>query len=849
MKEFFNRSIYHRIVLFLLTAGIYFCIGSESLQLATLNPNASPIWFCSGFAIGMLVLFGAWLAPAIFLGALATNMLVDTPSMALAFIAYGNMLEAYVGSRLVSWYLMRAPLKAYSELFAILTCAFVAPILSAIIGANSIHLFTERGTTDLYYSMFTWWSGDAIGIMVILPLFTELYSSGIKRSLPSVARLISGLTLIYLIFWLNWQVHFAGLNQAFAWILGPLLLALGFVLGPLVARLSLVILSLASVYYTWLGFSLFEVGNLNLNLIFSQFLLFGFALAVLFYRPYSVRLRHSSKFLFGNFIGWTCIFIGIYLVSDIEKTRLRSDFETKVAETVESLREREVQIEILLEGGKAFVRLYPKTTGNVWKNYVASLKTGGMLNSVQGMGLVYHFKKTEKTPVTVKVIDEEFSRQFDDRIVVTAIEPLTLNYRALGLDIGSDEQLRRAAMEAIALKKSIASGPLTLELTESKLPGFLVLHPIYGMKREFIGWSCIPIIYERYFRQAMKPVESQVQLSVRANGKVYFSNSRSSRTSLNPQFKVQRRISIFGVPHELEFYPSVQFLDRYKGATPFIAILLSLFLYFLSSFLLELMTFTQRSEELVDKKTRELDASRMKLIYNSKMASLGEMASGMAHEINNPLSAILVKTEVLKVMLKEKGIDGGDISAEVEKIKSILGRIGKIVSGLRTFSRTSADDPFEPAQLQEVVNETLDLCSEKLKSKGIVLKVQKCPNVILICKPGQISQVLLNLLNNAADAVEGQLEKRIDITFQEFGSRVQIRVTDSGPGIPDYVAARMMEPFYTTKEPNRGTGLGLSISKGIVEDHQGRLWFEQNHAQTRFIVELPTMSPKDLSDA
>src|SRR5262249_54178985 len=136
------------------------------------------------------------------------------------------------------------------------------------------------------------------------------------------------------------------------------------------------------------------------------------------------------------------------------------------------------------------------------------------------------------------------------------------------------------------------------------------------------------------------------------------------------------------------------------------------------------------------------------------------------------------------------------------------------------------------------------LCSERLRRNSIQLKIQHgSPNLKIECRSTEISQVLLNLLNNALDAVQPLDQKWISIDVADAGNDVEIAVTDSGPGIPAHLRDKIAQPFFTTKEIGKGTGLGLSISRGIAEAHHGGLFLDPVCANTRFIVCLPKRQP------
>ncbi len=238
-----------------------------------------------------------------------------------------------------------------------------------------------------------------------------------------------------------------------------------------------------------------------------------------------------------------------------------------------------------------------------------------------------------------------------------------------------------------------------------------------------------------------------------------------------------------------------------------------------------------------------------KTIANAKMASLGVMASGMAHEINNPLAVILLKVERLQAIIEETHtLDPTDAAAELEKIRATSMRIAKIVRSLKSFSRNTEHDAKSEGALSQILEETIELCAERLKSKAVELKVRVQPDLKILCHPTRISQVFLNLILNSCDAIQDLPNRWISIEAHPLvrdGVQVcQIWLTDSGNGIPAQIASRIMEPFYTTKEAGKGTGLGLSVSVGIIEEHGGALRYEPQHPHTRFTIELPLLETK-----
>lgn len=230
----------------------------------------------------------------------------------------------------------------------------------------------------------------------------------------------------------------------------------------------------------------------------------------------------------------------------------------------------------------------------------------------------------------------------------------------------------------------------------------------------------------------------------------------------------------------------------------------------------------------------------MKAQQASKMAALGEMAAGMAHEINNPLSIISLNTELIVIALEKADFDKNAVTQKLNIISKTTFRAAKIIEGLRVFARDTEADPYQQINLMKLFSDVLDLCQERFTNYGVEIRVAQIPDLQIECSPVQISQVILNLLNNSFDAIQNRTEKWISIEAQLTKDNfVNFIITDSGQGIFPPLVDSIMQPFFTTKPAGKGTGLGLSISKGIIEAHHGLLWVDKNHENTRFVFKLP----------
>jgi len=237
--------------------------------------------------------------------------------------------------------------------------------------------------------------------------------------------------------------------------------------------------------------------------------------------------------------------------------------------------------------------------------------------------------------------------------------------------------------------------------------------------------------------------------------------------------------------------------------------------------------------------TAQREAHRA-LLQSAKMSSLGEMASGIAHEINNPLTIIQNMAGLMSGRVEKGEASAQWLKENLLKIENTTQRIAKIIRGLRAFSRNSEADPMLVVKISQIMDETLELCQQKFQSEGIELRVQVDSNVSLKCRSPQISQVLMNLLSNSYAAIIQLPEKWIEVRTEFEKKSLILTVTDSGKGIPAEIRDRIMDPFFTTKETGSGTGLGLSISKGIVEEHQGQLYYDPSSPRTRFVLKFPS---------
>ncbi len=233
-------------------------------------------------------------------------------------------------------------------------------------------------------------------------------------------------------------------------------------------------------------------------------------------------------------------------------------------------------------------------------------------------------------------------------------------------------------------------------------------------------------------------------------------------------------------------------------------------------------------------------AQEQKMMVSAKLSTLGQMAGGIAHEINNPLAIVLGFAEEITRTVQSGEMDRKRLGYVAGRIAATAGRIARVVRGLRAVARDMDDDPMEWVPVSRLIEDAVDLCGERFRHHAIRLeRSQVTIDLNLYCRPVQISQILLNLLSNAFDAVSGLEDKWVKIEVTENDKKVVIRVSDSGGGVPTQILDRIFDPFFTTKDVGAGTGLGLSISKGLVESNLGTLYYDRTAPNTCFVLEFP----------
>jgi len=264
--------------------------------------------------------------------------------------------------------------------------------------------------------------------------------------------------------------------------------------------------------------------------------------------------------------------------------------------------------------------------------------------------------------------------------------------------------------------------------------------------------------------------------------------------------------------------------------------------------LAELNELAQNLETKVAERTGQLKVAQQRLMQTDRLASLGQLAASVAHEINNPVSGVLNLSMLLQRIMGDGGIPPGR-EAEFRKylgqISSETARVGRIVSDLLSFSRRSKPQRTA-ADLNKLIGTTVALVGHKLKlieAKAVLDLEPDLPAVE--CDPSQMQQVVLNLVLNAAEAMQtkGGGTVAVRTRFLRRDETVELEVQDDGEGIPPEIIEKIFNPFFTTKADGKGVGLGLAVLYGIIKAHDGEVEVQSTPGVgTRFVVTLPLHS-------
>lgn len=571
----------------------------------------------------------------------------------------------------------------------------------------------------------------------------------------------------------------------------------------------------------------------------------------------------------------------------------RTRFSFRAENICAAIQERMMTYEQVLAGGIGLFKASDVVARSEWKIFVETLQIEKRFPGIQGIGFSLKIEPDVKEKHIQQVQAEGFPdykiKPEGEREIYTSIiylEPFNIrNRRAFGYDMFS-QSVRREAMErARDTGETSISGKVILvqETDEDVQSGFLVYLPLYKQempletieqrRKALLGYVYSPFRAEDLMHGILGPGAEDIDLEVYDGTEISGSalmydsdgtprwkeDTQGSDSKKNPMFRQDKTLNFYGHPWTLLFSSLPGFeksLDNHQAT--FVLILggifsLLCFLVIHGAFttrrqavqyanemhrkleenIKELQHHRDHLEDLVAKRTLELEQSRSRLHHADKLSTLGKLVGSVAHEFNNPLFGVIGLVEQLG-----DTIPHDDRKKIAELAQKECWRMADMVKNLQDFYKPS-DESISSIDMNKVLDETLQIIGKEFKQKGInIIRNYSDSDVTFEAVEDQIKQVVINLLKNASEALSGKRGEVI-LTTEQSGPNVVLSIQDTGVGIAEEHIKSLFEPFFTTKGV-KGTGLGLSVSYGIIKKHGGDIKVESElNKGSTFTVILP----------
>ncbi|OYZ20761.1 MAG: hypothetical protein B7Y39_10340 [Bdellovibrio sp. 28-41-41] len=859
----------------------YYFVANESLKLATLNTSVSPVWPPTGLAIAMLFIFGRKFLPGIFLGAWLVNFLTPASHIIAVLIGVGNMLEALAG------YYLLIRIRRYKTQLAHLTMpvsigasSVLATLVSATIGVGSLFLFGNLNSDLVLNAWLTWWIGDTVGALLVVPLVVSIHDGdfqelvrAMKESPQKFSGIIAGSVFaIGVISFLLSDLH----SLKYLMLILPMLLVFALSKNRFFIYLFGTAIPVIALYYTINGLGPFNLSSFNQNLLNLEIFIVGIFVTVFILADISsyVFQKRILTVLIGGWLFWATIFYNLQMSHQQTDAKnmavVTKDMELRISERLNEYID-------VLTGGRSLFLASDSVDPTEWNEYVSSRNLEEHTPGLNGIGVIFRVPKAKlnehykfygrffETDFVYKAVSANHGAHLlpseADSLVVTYIEPLEKNKSVLGLDVGSEKIRRETAMEAMRTGQVQISPAIYLMYDKQDRMGYLLFLPVYkkGAKTatvedrvaNFSHWIYAPFfadnflntIFRRFNEQLVFELYSKPDFTVSS---IVYSNSHEK---INPAgVLLTSQINLAGRSFYVHWAQGTAYEGSHDLLSTWIGLIGAITVLLIALFIINIHTTGEKAHLLAAQLHNEFLKSQLivkeqeaKIAESAKMASLGEMASSIAHEINNPLTIIYGKARQIQSYMESKNPQAMHERAQQDALKIIttVDRISRIIKGLRKISRDASSDSMATVSAKDLVEETLSFCQQRFQQFYIEFRVYMNYTGDVYCRQTELSQVILNLLNNSFDAVSNLEEKWVELSVDNVDNTMVITITDSGRGISKDVQNKIFQPFFTTKEVGKGTGLGLSISKGIVEAHFGRFYLEERSVNTKFVIEIP----------
>ena len=612
----------------------YFIFAKLGLYLAHLQSTVSLIWPASGFAVFALGNWGKRYLPAVFLGAFIANLLIPTPIFIAMGIGLGNALEALVGVLIIKQIFTNNKISEYhSWPLSLVTCALIAPLVAATVGAYSLRVGGVIPTAAFVPTWTAWWSGDLTGILMLSPLLWNLKNTT-PTDLKNRRTIIEIILLTISASVLSYAIFYKTQNPFLLFSIYPFLYLVWLRLDNIATQLIALYISSVGIWstYVW-GEGSFHHGIYAQNLVSLQMYIGSFFITILGFSVFkSVKsLKLVSLILM---ISW---FLGAIIFNSFEKAEASKDkdhFISLVEDATNTIKNRMETYENALRAGVSLIQTSSFITGEKWKVFSESYKIVERYPGINGIGVIWPVAR-KKTKEFIKTIRKDSVSDFDihpvpnsmipgylssnaAQYVITYIEPLRTNKQASGLDVGSEIKRRTAAEYAMDTGLATMTEKIILVQDNSRGPGFLIYTPFYerGKKllsnlerrKAFKGWVYAPFIAEKFFTGVLGATANELTVSIydgtNAEKENILFSSENDKIAAR-KIDLQSTLKLGEHLITLAWKKSPGFVSSYGTTSAWVATFAALFSLLLAGLVAGLQSLREKDEEIALEKISE----------------------------------------------------------------------------------------------------------------------------------------------------------------------------------------------------------------------------------------------------